>query len=195
VEIREAAARIRAGEIVAIPTDTVYGLAADPFQAAAVERLFRLKRRAEDKPILLLIDSRLQVERLASELPPAYHWLAALFWPGPLTMILPAAPCVPVRITAGSGTVAVRMPGLPLVRRLIRAARVPLTGTSANRSGRPAARSAAEVRDQFPQARLAILDGGRSLSETPSTIVDLTGEPRVVREGAVPAGAVLSCLK
>ena len=193
--LSEAAALIRAGQVVAIPTDTVYGLAADPFQPAAVERLFRLKGRPENKPILLLVDSRFQVETLASRLPLAYHLITARFWPGPVTVILPAAPYVPERVTAGTGTVALRMPGSILTRRLIRACHVPLTGTSANRSGRPPARFAREVREQFPTTGLRVLDGGPAPRDTPSTIVDLTGEPRIVREGAVPAEAVLCCLR
>lgn len=192
--IAQAADLIRAGQVVAIPTDTVYGLAADPFQPAAVERLFRLKGRPENKPILLLVESRRQAEMLAARLPEAFERLAARFWPGPVTMILPAAPYVPDRITAGSGTVALRMPGSLLTRRLIAAARVPLTGTSANRSGRPAARSARQVEEQFRGAGLCLLDGGPSPGEAPSTILDLTGEPRIVREGAVPAPALLNCL-
>ena len=192
--IPEAAARIRSGQIVAIPTDTVYGLAADPFQPAAVERLFRLKGRPEHKPILLLVDSRRQVEMMSTRLPDAFERIAARFWPGPVTVILPAAPGVPERITAGTGTVALRMPGSLLTRRVIAAARVPLTGTSANRSGRPPARSAGQVREQFRGAGLEVLDGGPSPSDKPSTIIDLTGEPRIVREGAIPASALLCCL-
>ena len=192
--ISEAAARIRSGQIVAIPTDTVYGLAADPFQPAAVQRLFRLKGRQEHKPILLLVDSRRQVEMLATRLPDAFERIAARFWPGPVTVILAASPRVPQGITAGSGTVALRMPGSLLTRRLIAAARVPLTGTSANRSGRPPARSAGQVFEQFRGADLGVLDGGPSPGDKPSTIIDLTGEPRIVREGAVPAAALLCCL-
>lgn len=179
---------------MAIPTETVYGLAADPFQPAAVEQLFRLKGRPDDKPILLLVDSRSQVEALAARLPRGLEVLAARFWPGPVTVVLPAAAWVPERITAGTGTVAVRMPGSVLTRRLIRAARVPLTGTSANRSGRPPARSAREVCEQFRFGPLAVLDGGPSPTATPSTIVDLTGEPRILREGVAPAEAILCCL-
>jgi len=185
---------IRSGGVVAIPTDTVYGFAADPFQPGAVERLFRLKGRPENKPILLLVDTRLQVETLVSRLPEAFEQVAARFWPGPLTIVLPAAAFVPERITAGSRTIALRMPGSRPVRRLIREARVPLTGTSANRSGRPAARSAREVREQFPAAPLWVLDGGPAPLTAPSTILDLTGEPRILREGAIPAAAVLCCL-
>jgi L-threonylcarbamoyladenylate synthase len=189
--IDEAAGGIRAGQVVAIPTDTVYGFAADPFQPAAVERLYRLKGRPENKPILLLVDSRLQAEALAADLPPAFARLAALFWPGPLTLILPASPSLSRRLTAGGDTIAVRFPGSPLTQRLIRATRVPLTGTSANRSGFPPARSAREVHEQFPFSDLTVLDGGPSPRDLPSTIVDLTGEPRIVREGAVPAQAIL----
>ena len=191
--IEQAAAAIRRGGVGAIPTDTIYGLAGDPFQPKAVQKILRLKGRPEDKPILLLVDSLRQVETLAARWPEAFERLAARFWPGPLTMILPAAPCVPARITAGTGTVAVRLPGSVLTRELIRAARVPLTGTSANRSGRPAAESAQQVQQQFPTGLDFILEGGPARTHAPSTIVDLTGEPRVIREGVIPAEAVL-CL-
>ena len=189
--IERVARGIRAGQVAAIPTDTVYGLAGDPFQPAVVERIFRLKGRAEDKPILLLAASRQQAESLAARLPEAFAVLAARFWPGPLTMIVPASPQVPRAITAGTGTVAVRVPGAVLTRELVRAAGRPLTGTSANRSGWRAAESAAEVREQFPWGLDWILDGGPARGSAPSTIVDLTGTPRVVREGAIRAEAVL----
>lgn len=190
--VEQAAAAIRAGGVVAVPTDTLYGLAADPFQPAAVRRLFRLKRRPESKPILLLVDSLAQVERLAPRLPAVFERIAARFWPGPLTIVLRAGPATPESITAGTGTVAVRWPGSVLTRELIRAARVPLTGTSANLSGRPAARSAQAASAQFRDGLAGILDGGPASDSTPSTILDLTGEPRVVREGAVATAAVLA---
>ena len=192
--IEQAAAAIRRGQIVAIPTDTVYGLAADPFQPAAVAALLRLKRRPENQPVLLLVESLRQVERLASRLPEGFHRLAARFWPGPLTIVLPAATGIPERITAGTGTVAVRLPGSRVTRELIRAARVPLTGTSANLSGRPAAGSAGQVREQFPCGLAAIVDAGPARSRAPSTLVDLSGEPRILREGAIPAADVLCLL-
>ncbi len=192
--IEQAAAAIRRGQVVAIPTDTVYGLAADPFQPAAVAALRRLKRRPEKQPVLLLVESLRQVERLASRLPESFHRLAARFWPGPLTIVLPAAARIPERITAGTGTVAVRLPGSRVTRELIRAARVPLTGTSANLSGRPAAESAAQVREQFPSGLAAIVDAGPAPGRAPSTLVDLTGEPRILREGAIPAADVLCLL-
>ncbi len=178
--------------MVAIPTDTVYGLAADPFRPQAVQKIFRLKGRPENKPILLLVESRSQAERLASSVPAVFDRLAARFWPGPLTVILPAAASVPDWITAGTGTVAIRLPGSILVRELIRAARVPLTGTSANRSGRYAAETAGQVRQQFPSGLVFILDGGPARGGLPSTLVDLTARPRILREGAIPAADVLS---
>jgi len=195
VAIQQAAAAIRAGKVVAIPTDTVYGLAADPFQPQAVRKLFRLKGRPQNKPILLLVESRRQVEMLAARLPEAFAPIAAKFWPGPVTVILPAAAHVPEGITASTGTVAIRMPGSVLTRRLIRAAGRPVTGTSANRSGRAPARSAEQVRRQFPRGLGFILDGGPAASELPSTIVDLTGAPRIIREGAVAGSAVLACCR
>jgi len=190
--VAAAARAIRGGSIVAIPTDTLYALAADPFQPAAVTEIFRLKGRPEHKPILLLVASIAQVEMLTRSVPTAFHRLAARFWPGPLTIILRASRCIPEQVTAGSGTIAVRHPGLLLTRLLIQAARVPLTGTSANRSGRPPARSAMQIEEQFRSSRLLVMDGGQAAIRVPSTLVDLTGEPRILREGAVPAADVLS---
>ena len=188
-----AAAHIRRGEVVAMPTDTVYGLAVDPFQPGAVRRLLRLKRRPETKPILLLVESLRQVKALAESAPESLDRLAARFWPGPLTVVLAARPSISALITAGAGTVAVRIPGSLLARELIRALGGPVTGTSANLSGRPAAQTAAQVRQQFPAGLALILDGGPARSAALSTIVDLTGTPRIIRQGAVPASAVLLC--
>jgi L-threonylcarbamoyladenylate synthase len=188
--IRRVAQRIRCGEVVAVPTDTVYGLAADPFREGAAERIFEIKRRPESNPILLLIDSLEQLNEVASDLPPTFRRIAAAFWPGPLTIVVPASPRVPSAITAGTGTVAVRLPAAPLIRRLIRASGCPLTGTSANLSGSPAATSANEVKRQLRGRVYHIVDGGnvdggRSRLSQPSTILDLTSEPRIVRQGAV----------
>ena len=190
--IEQAARAIRSGSVVGIPTDTFYGLAAHPFQAEAVAKIFHLKQRPENKPILLLVRSMAQVEMLTERLPAAFERVAARFWPGPLTIVLKASPRVPEQITAGSGTVAVRLPGSVVTRLLIEAARTPLTGTSANRSGRPPARTAAEVREQFAGNLPFLLDGGPAQSALPSTLLDLTGEPKVLRPGATPAADVLS---
>lgn len=184
-KIRRVAAAIRRGEVAATPTDTLYGLAADPFLPGVAQRIFTIKQRPESKPILLLIDSVEQLHRLARELPPFFPRLAAAFWPGPLTVILRAADKVPEAITAGTGTVAVRWPAAALVRALVRAAGSPLTGTSANLSGMPPATTAAEVKRQLGEKIYYIVDGGRSYHQQPSTILDLTSEPRIVRQGAI----------
>jgi len=192
--IRLAAAAIRRGEILAIPTDTVYGLAGNPFRAGVAERIFRMKRRRESQPILLLIADYAQLGRVAHEVA-LLRPLAAAFWPGPLTIILPAKENIPEAITAGSGTIAVRLPAAKLVRALIRAAGVPLTGTSANLSGRAAARTAAEVNLQLGRCVYYILDAGRTRRAAPSTIVDLSGPPRIVRAGAIPEGRLRRFLR
>jgi L-threonylcarbamoyladenylate synthase len=193
--IRLAAAAIRQGQVIAIPTDTVYGLAGDPFRPAVVERIFEIKGRAKDQPILLLIASLDQLHALVRDVPPVFRSIAARFWPGPLTVILPASERVPPEVTGGTGTVAVRWPAAVLVQAVIREAGRPLTGTSANRSGRPAAGTAAEVERQLGRSVYGIVDGGRSLTRLPSTILDLTGAPRLVRRGALPAARLAVYLR
>lgn len=190
--VKRTARVIRAGGVAAIPTDTLYGLAADPFRAAAVRKLFRIKRRPETMPILLLIDGLQRMEALVEQPPAAFRLLAARFWPGPLTMILPAKPGVPEAVTAGSGTVAVRLPRSALIRSLVRFSGCPLTGTSANLSGRAGGRSADEAARQLGGLLDLLLDAGPVRRPLPSTIVDLSGRaPRIVRSGAVAANAVL----
>ncbi len=190
--VARAARVIRAGGVAAVPTDTLYGLAADPFNAAAVKKLFRIKRRPENMPILLLVDSLQRMENLVARTPEGFRSLAARFWPGPLTMILPARPGVPCAVTAGSGTVAVRLPRSALIRSLVRLARRPLTGTSANLSGRAGGRSADEADRQLGALLDLLLDAGSAKRALPSTIVDLSGRaPLVVRSGAIPAAAIL----
>ena len=190
--VARAARVIRAGGVAAVPTDTLYGLAADPFNAAAVKKLFRIKRRPENMPILLLVDSLQRMENLVARTPEGFRSLAARFWPGPLTMILPARPGVPRAMTAGSGTVAVRLPRSALIRSVVRLARRPLTGTSANLSGRAGGRSADEADRQLGALLDLLLDAGPAKRALPSTIVDLSGRaPRVVRSGAIPAAAIL----
>jgi tRNA threonylcarbamoyl adenosine modification protein (Sua5/YciO/YrdC/YwlC family) len=189
-QIRNVASLIQQGGIVAIPTDTVYGLAGNPFLPRVAERIFRIKRRAETRPILLLIDSLQRLEKLVHPPPRIFRAIAARFWPGPLTLILRARDSVPKAITAGTGTVAVRWPAAALPRALIRAVGSPLTATSANLSGRPPALTAAEVELQLGGALDGIVDGGRAPRIRPSTILDLTGRCRIVREGAIPASVL-----
>ena len=183
--LRQAASAVRAGEVLATPTDTVYGLVADPLNQLAVERLFAIKQRLESNPILLLIESYKQVELVARDLPKSLHRIAARFWPGPLTIVLPARTTIPRSITAGTGTIAIRLTASKVARALIRTSRCPLTGTSANISGRRAAETAKEVQLQLGKRVYCIMDGGRARRRQLSTILDLTGEPRILREGAV----------
>jgi L-threonylcarbamoyladenylate synthase len=179
---------------VAIPTDTLYGLAGNPFVPGVAERIFRIKRRPEGRPILVLIDSLERLENLVCRPPRIFQKIAAAFWPGPLTVILRASARVPQAITAGTETVALRWPAAELPRALMRAAGSPLTATSANLSGRRAALTAADVQCQLGGSVDCIVDGGRAPRLLPSTIVDLTKEPRIVREGAIPASRLRAFL-
>jgi L-threonylcarbamoyladenylate synthase len=193
--VRRVAAVIRRGGVVAIPTDTVYGLAANPFLPGVAERIFRIKRRPETRPILLLIDSMDRLEGLVESLPPVFRKIAAAFWPGPLTLVLHASTSVPEAITAGTGTVAVRWPAAALPTALIRAAGAPLTATSANLSGRRAAVTVGEVQRQLGGRVDCIVDGGRAPRLLSSTIVDLTNGYRIVRQGAIPASRLWAVLR
>ena len=184
--LRLGADAIRRGQVIAAPTDTLYGLLADARNEDALRGIFRVKGRPESKPILLLLHSLSQVEEVAREIPDAFGALAEEFWPGPLTMVLLARDNLPPLVTAGLGTVAVRVPASALVRGLGEQAECPLTGTSANRSGRPGARSADEVQEQLGTRLPLLLDSGRVDRPEPSTIVDLhCGPPRILRKGRI----------
>lgn len=178
--------------MIAFRTDTFYGLGVDPFNAAAVARIRALKGREDGKPILLLIAGAGEVTRLIVDPSPEFQRLAAQFWPGPLTIIGRATTDLPEEITAGTGTVGVRLPADESVRNLVRRCGGVLTATSANPAGREPARSAAEVQSYFPEGIELIIDGGRVTAIEPSTVVDATASPpRVIREGAVPAELIL----
>lgn len=193
--VRLAAAAIRRGALVAAPTDTLYGILADALNPLAVSKLFRAKGRPESKPILLLIDSRDALPGLVGTLPAAFAPLAERFWPGPLTLVLPASARVPEAVSAGTGTVAVRLPRSPLVRELARRAKCPLTGTSANRSGKVGARSGSEVARQLGSRVRLLLDGGPVARPEPSTILDLcSDEPRILRPGRIRLPEIQSAL-
>ncbi|MGH9520373.1 MAG: L-threonylcarbamoyladenylate synthase [Terriglobales bacterium] len=193
----EAIARIRAtldrGGVVALPTDTIYGLAASARDAAAVARVFALKGRDFSKPLPIVVRDLEQAAEIAAELPGCFGEMTAAFWPGPLTLIVRAGALLPEQLTAGTGNVAMRQPDLPFLQKLLEACAYPLTATSANRSGAPECRTVAEVAAQFGDtAELElIVDGGLSPRAQPSTIVDLTAPtPRLVRAGAIPAPAL-----
>ncbi|TAN22979.1 MAG: threonylcarbamoyl-AMP synthase [Acidobacteria bacterium] len=177
---------LAAGGIAAVPTDTLYGLAANALDAVAIGRVFALKGRDFHKPLPVVVRDAAQAATLATQLPPRFLELTAAFWPGPLTLVLPAAPHVPAALTAGTGTIAIRQPGLPFLMALLAATGFPLTATSANRSGAPSCRTAAEVIAQLGEDCPLVIDAGPSPSALPSTIVDLCGPaPRLIRAGAI----------
>ncbi|PYV88884.1 MAG: threonylcarbamoyl-AMP synthase [Acidobacteria bacterium] len=176
------------GSVISLPTDTFYALGADPFNLRAVEQIFQIKGRQGWKPLLLLIDSVDQAKAIARNIPDVFHEIAEQFWPGPLTLILPAANNLPFKVTGGTGTVGMRIPDLAITRQLIRAIDLPVIGTSANLSARPACATADEVLQQLGGKIELVLDYGQLNGTAASTILDLTEEPaRLIREGAVPS--------
>ena len=177
---------ILTGKVVAFPTDTFYGLGADPFNLAAVSDIFRIKRRRADRPLPLLVASIDQAVELTNNPPRLFFQLAEKFWPGPLTLVVPASRKVPLKVTANSGKVGLRWPRAPLAVALIAAAARPLTGTSANLSELPACATADEVDRQIGDTVPLILDGGATQGQLASTIVELIGERlRILRPGAI----------
>jgi len=184
--VGEAGKLLAAGQVVALPTETFYALAVHPFQEAALERLFALKERPPGKPVLLLVASLEMLADLVAEVSPAAEALIREFWPGPLTIILPAKPGLPALVTGGTGTVGVRQPRQAATCRLIQGLGHPVTGTSANRSGRPPLTRAPEVDREFGEAVPLIVDTGPCPGGLPSTVVDLSSSrPRLLRPGAV----------
>ncbi len=178
-------------KVIAFRTDTFYGLGADPFNVVAVARIRALKGREDDKPILLLISDLDHLARLIVERTEEFNRIAERFWPGPLTIIGRAVDDLPDEITAGTGTVGVRLPNDENVRELVRNCGGVLTATSANPAGREPARSADEVRAYFPEGIDLIVDGGEVTATEPSTVLDATvSPPRVVREGAIRANEI-----
>jgi tRNA threonylcarbamoyl adenosine modification protein (Sua5/YciO/YrdC/YwlC family) len=180
--------QIRSGEVLGMPTDTFYGLAADPFNLRAVDRVYDIKSRSRHKPLSLLIETVEQAEELARPLPDEFYALARRFWPGPLTIIVQAAPKLPLKVTANTGNVALRIPAAAIPLAVIQLAGIPVTATSANLSGASECTSATAVRDQL-QGRISIIvDGGSSPRDVASTIVDLTDSEarwKILREGAI----------
>ncbi len=191
--LEHAAAVLRDGGVVAFPTETYYGLGAAALDAAAVRRVFDLKGRPEAKPVLVLVDSVAMVEGVAAEIPPRARALMAAHWPGPLTLVLRAAAGLPAEVTAGTGTIGVRLSPHPVARGLVRALGAPVTAPSANLSGAPPPVSAAVVLAAFAGRLDVLLDGGDTTGGPASTVLDVTVEPpRVLRAGPiVPAGCAM----
>lgn len=194
--LEEAVRVLRRGGLVAYPTDTLYGLGADPRRAEAVERLFRAKGRAADKAVPLVAADLRQVEQQVGALTRLARRLARRFWPGPLTLVIEAAPALDRRLLAQGDTVAVRVPDLPLARALAQALEAPLTATSANRSGEAPPTSAAATLTALGSSVALVLDGGPATAAEPSTIVDARGaSPVLLRPGVVAWDRVLESLR
>ena len=190
-----AADLIRQGELVAIPTETVYGLGANGLDEAAVTKIFEAKGRPQDNPLILHICGAEQIELFCHDVPAAAYELAKEFWPGPLTMVLPARDCVPRRTTGGLSTVAVRCPDNAVTREIIRLAGVPIAAPSANISGKPSTTTAQHVLHDHDGKIAAIVDGGPCRVGVESTIVDLTEDrPRLLRPGGITPEQLISVL-
>ncbi len=182
----EAIDALSSGELVVYPTETFYAVGADPFSAAALERLFAVKGRDAARLVALIAADRDAAFSLAAEVPPAARRLADLFWPGPLTLLLPARAGLPAAIAGPERRVGVRVSPHPIARALTRALGRPITATSSNRSGEPPARTLAEARAALGDKVKVFLEGGRLTASAPSTIVSVTaGEWTLVREGAI----------
>lgn len=194
-ELQRAAALLRAGELVAFPTETVYGLGADAANPAAVAKIFAAKGRPADHPLIVHLPSAAHLARWAREIPAAAERLAAVFWPGPLTLILKRQPAVPDAVTGGQDTVGLRVPNHPLALGLLQAFDGGIAAPSANRFGRISPTTAAHVREELGERVPLVLDGGPCAVGIESTILDLSrGVPVLLRPGAIGAADVARVL-
>ncbi|QGG47091.1 L-threonylcarbamoyladenylate synthase [Heliorestis convoluta] len=185
-QIAEAAQLLKQGQLVAFPTETVYGLGANALDSQAVNKIFQAKGRPSDNPLIIHIAQIEDLAQLTTDVPPLAQRLAEKFWPGPLTLVLPAAPTVPREVTAGLNTVAVRMPNHPIALELIKTAGLPVAAPSANRSGKPSPTRAHHVSKDLENKIAAIIDGGPCSVGIESTVVDATGpEPIILRPGGI----------
>lgn len=184
------------GEVVGIPTDTLYGLAADPFNLAAVTAIYKIKGRPERKALPILIAEVGQARDLAREMPDIFYRLAEKFWPGPFTVVVDASSRLPFKITGQTGRVALRIPDARIPCAVIRAFNRPVTGTSANLAGHDPCMSAAEVAYQIGDRVPLILDGGETPGFMASTVVDVRGDQwRILREGPIHEADIREALE
>lgn len=195
-ELYQAAQILREGGLIAFPTETYYGLAVDPFQEAALQRLFAIKKRPSVKPVLVLVPSREHIEKLVENIPPTANQLMDKYWPGPLTLVLPAHQDLSSMLTGGTDTIGVRVSPHPVAAALLDIYNGPLTATSANRSGAKAAVSEEEVRDIFGSDIDMILPGGKTPGSKPSTLVRVTAQGiDCLREGQIPCDEIMTYLE
>ena len=184
--LREAADVLSKGGLVAFPTETFYGLGANALDSGALGRIYAVKGRSAAKPLLVLVDSARMARSLVKEIPTVAWVLMTRYWPGPLTLVFKAVDGLPDALTAGTGTIGIRMPGHPLALGLVRAAGVPVTAPSANPAGAEPPTTAGEVQRFFDGKIELILDGGPTKGGLPSTILDVTvTPPKLIRRGAI----------
>ena len=194
-ELKEAAALLRAGQLVAVPTETVYGLAGNGLDETAVEQIYEVKGRPQVKPLSLMVPDALAMERCCREVPPQAHALAKHFWPGPLTIVLRSKDLVPAIVRARGETVGLRCPDHPMTLELLRLSGIPFAAPSANPSGEPSPKTAEEVEAYFDGKIAAIVDGGPCGLGKESTILDMSQRPfRILRQGALPAEKIADAL-
>lgn len=185
--IQKAVEIIRSGGLVVFPTRCLYGIAVDAFDSEAVGRLFRLKERPPEKPVSILVPSLDILKCIVSDIPEAGRALLEAVWPGRLTVVLPALAAVPDVLTAGTGTIGVRLPAHPAAAALAAALKRPITGTSANRSGRPGCSDIADLDPLLAANVDLVIDAGPLIGGAGSTVLDLTAAPfKILREGAAP---------
>ena len=191
--IQEAADTIRKGGVIAFPTRCLYGLGADAFNAEAVDRIFKIKQRPAEKPILLLIDDPKRLKNLVNRIPDRAERLMERFWPGRLTLVFDAGDDVTDYLTAGTGKIGIRLAGHPVAAALAEASQGPITGTSANLSGQPGCHRIEDLPPAVTDQLDLILDAGPLEGGRGSTVVDASGKlPQVLREGVIPKKVIVS---
>jgi len=191
-----AASVVARGGVVAFRTDTFYGLGADPFNRAALQKIFELKGREEGKPILVIISDESLLEKFIADRSLLFNAVTQKHWPGALTIVARAREEIPVELTAGTNSVGVRLPEDADVREFVRACGGALTATSANLSGMPPAQNAADVESYFDDRVDLIVDSGSARSYQPSSVLDLSNaEPRLIREGVIPRETIRGTLE
>ncbi|MES2344964.1 MAG: L-threonylcarbamoyladenylate synthase [Chlamydiota bacterium] len=196
-EIDRAVQLLKMGELVAFPTETVYGLGAPLFLVESIKKIFYAKGRPSDNPLIAHVHCVGDVEKIAMDIPRAFYQLAEVFFPGPLTIVLKASPCVPKEVSAGLPTVAVRCPSHPIAQKLLKMLDMPIVAPSANLSGKPSATSAQHVMEDFQGKIAAVIDGGSSTIGLESTVIDLqdANHPVLLRPGIITKDLIEDVLK
>jgi len=193
--IKEAAGVIKQGGVIVFPTRCLYGLGADAMNPNAVERIIEIKQRPADNPILVLIHSKKQLEMLVEKIPPAANAIMEAFWPGRVTLVFDARGTLPGLLTAQTGKIGVRLAGHPVAAAMLRQVKGPVTGTSANLSGRPGCSRLSDMDPQITGQVDLVLDAGRLQGGVGSTVVDVTEEPpQILREGQIAASQIMGSL-